>query len=1318
MEKEKMEKGRIRKMASAAFMVLIVSSMLLMYQTHKVVLAPLPVPLVHNINTGLNYTTIQGAIDAPQTLDGQTLQCDAGNFTENVHVYKELKIIGAGEGLTRIIPPKSNDTIDITALNVTIEGFTVQSIKSYSAIHLDRTDYCSISSNNITGNSGGITLTGSSGNTVSNNVILSQPGNGIFLTAFSQRNTIVGNSLNRNHYGIVLFNASNYNVIEDNSINSSDWSGIRLNWQGSNYAPVAFNNITDNVATNNGGEGIFLDTPSPYNLVCNNYLSANNIGVRLRTNSSIVVHNTVISNSYRGISAETSDANTIYDNFLNNTSNAWDNGVNSWNVTRHAGPNIIGGPYIGGNYWSNNPNQTDTNHDGLGDVPYNIAGGTNKDYLPLVGKVNLTSITNPQITPSSGQAKKDTFTITADYTDNIVPINPIPNFYPETCDYNKTPTYPTPSTINDEHPRLAVDSKGNVHKVWMGQLSNGLWAIFYAELIDSGPNQRVYEQISHGTSGNTTNSVYPSIALDSYDNSHVVWIDFRDGHAQIYYNRVAPTTGQCYYPKDLKISSGPLASGRAVGFNAPGQVVDGFVADYIEQPDVAVDIAGNVHIVWSDNRPAFNNFAYHWEIYYNKIYPGLSGPGTGGLQFTNDLLLTDPQVADGSLADPCWPLTGTSDNICPTIACDGFSLNIAWQKNVTVVQVSPHGTTKVYHCWEIYYQQRDAITLYSNLVTDNQFERIASHYDAVYDDNHIPKNLEINYPGGPGPGDAGSDGYNSAVPDIGVDSKDPKTVLVPAQNPASNPYFDWTDTGKFVHEGDTVDIAAYGWWACNKADSSCWCGPGGTTYGTTDGFCTAALNGELIGYIGPTPPTPGSDHLSDAQKTFPVGISHTFTAGSTQVGELWLGINDDAGTGTYYDNGGNVTAVISIRGLVEITWMDQRPTWWQGWAYPSGTGGSATQCPTPYDGYLNQYCWEVYIAVLNSMGQLSRDPCIGGLAIKRESDMTSYGGLGTYTGPLPCGILNGRDWYAMYPRMAVLSNASETHLVWQDSRDMTILAGVTWEIYYKEIPSWCKNPTPDKVASLPWHDYDNDMYPDVALEVTSTGSYIPEIKWQSKTAPPYNPPWRIYDTRKYTRIPPDPYIYVEVQPSWETYPTGVLTFDLHPMVPSQNITLGVPVTYGFTFIISTPGQYQFRICARDSAGHNCTTGWMAGPTVNPFHDVAIADIATISDAVFRGTPMPINVTVINYGSSDETSNVTLYANQKVIGTLTNVTIPVDGSITIPFTWNTRGLACGCYTISAYVAPVQGETDTADNLYVITVLIYAGHGGPGRNAVMK
>ena len=82
--------------------------------------------LVHNLNTGLNYTTIQEAIDANETVNGQTIRVDSGTYYENVNIYKSITLVGEDRDSTIIDGKGTGSVIQIGASNVSILNFTVR----------------------------------------------------------------------------------------------------------------------------------------------------------------------------------------------------------------------------------------------------------------------------------------------------------------------------------------------------------------------------------------------------------------------------------------------------------------------------------------------------------------------------------------------------------------------------------------------------------------------------------------------------------------------------------------------------------------------------------------------------------------------------------------------------------------------------------------------------------------------------------------------------------------------------------------------------------------------------------------------------------------------------------------------------------------------------------------------------------------------------------------------------------------------------------------------------------------------------------------
>ncbi|KAF5416419.1 MAG: hypothetical protein C5S38_02855 [Candidatus Methanophagaceae archaeon] len=202
-----------------------------------------------------------------------------------------------------------------------------------------------------------IILSLSSLNTLINNTA-SYSGTGIHLQDSSD-NMLLNNTASENAYGIYLLSSCDNNLTGNiaNS-NTGEYGGISM-VSDSNDNTLTSNNVSDN-----SQYGIYLF------LSCNNNISCNNVN----------------SNSNYGIYLDDSNNNLIYNNYFNNTNNAYDNGTNVWNITNTTGPNIIGGSWLGGNYWSDYAG-IDNDGDGLGDImlPHNSSSGIQQggDWHPL-----------------------------------------------------------------------------------------------------------------------------------------------------------------------------------------------------------------------------------------------------------------------------------------------------------------------------------------------------------------------------------------------------------------------------------------------------------------------------------------------------------------------------------------------------------------------------------------------------------------------------------------------------------------------------------------------------------------------------------------------------------------------------------------------------------------------------------------------------------------------------------------------------------------------------------------------------------------------
>jgi parallel beta-helix repeat protein len=304
---------------------------------------------VHNLNTRLDYTTIQGAIDAAETLDGHTIFVDRGTYSENVLVSKKLALVGedrdstiidgqSGTGNSNYLSlPCVQLAADASITNFTIRngGYGVQ-VRTISLI--GQYSGNNISNNRIINNTyGGIFLWSGGNNTLANNIITDNGLVGICLWN-SQYDLIVNNTVSNNGHGIILMGNSNDNILRRNNMTDNKYNfGLSIvETYNFLYGTPSRHGIVNDVDTSNtvDGKPIYYwvnrqdeQIPSDAGYVwltdCNNItvsdlnLSRNLQGVLLLWTNNTVIRNNTINNNAYGIHVSIySENNTLVSNSL------------------------------------------------------------------------------------------------------------------------------------------------------------------------------------------------------------------------------------------------------------------------------------------------------------------------------------------------------------------------------------------------------------------------------------------------------------------------------------------------------------------------------------------------------------------------------------------------------------------------------------------------------------------------------------------------------------------------------------------------------------------------------------------------------------------------------------------------------------------------------------------------------------------------------------------------------------------------------------------------------------------------------------------
>ncbi len=251
-----------RKLVFVLSLFVWLSSLLYVKFNPVEVKAPNDYP-VHNLDTSLNYTSIQAAINAPETLDGHIIRVDEGTYFEHVTITKSISLVGEGRDATIVDGSGTGTVIRISASDTSIINLTIRNAGRIwgpppgygypdSCILGRRVTHVLIENNTFTCAAVAVAFTDNSSLiNVSNNIVFDSTYIGI---------------LGYSSYNITIY----YNLLYDYGS-----EGIHLDG-GSRYCRIINNTVK------NGFDGVSLEkSDTGGNLIEGNYLLDNNASIGL-----------------------------------------------------------------------------------------------------------------------------------------------------------------------------------------------------------------------------------------------------------------------------------------------------------------------------------------------------------------------------------------------------------------------------------------------------------------------------------------------------------------------------------------------------------------------------------------------------------------------------------------------------------------------------------------------------------------------------------------------------------------------------------------------------------------------------------------------------------------------------------------------------------------------------------------------------------------------------------------------------------------------------------------------------------------------------